>query len=325
MGPILCNYYLTYRCNARCSFCDIWRNPQYKHIKDAEVKIVIKRLKEVKSIGVRFIDFTGGEPLLYNNLPKVLQCARELKFITSITTNCLLYPQRAKEIKGLISFLHFSLDSMNSAQHDNLRGVPTFDKVMESIEIALSLGEKPDLLFTVTEENFRSCEKLVKFAQKKRLILIINPVFKHLSDQKLQLEILGYLDQYQNKSYVYVNRAFHRFRRHEGNQAQKPRCRAVSSTVVISPQNELLLPCFHFAIKKIKIETELVNIRRSKQFKDIENMQGRYPFCSGCVINCYFDPSFAYSFDLYTWLSLISKAKYILDKYIRSPVERYFK
>ena len=26
-GPILCNYYLTYRCNARCGFCDIWEKP----------------------------------------------------------------------------------------------------------------------------------------------------------------------------------------------------------------------------------------------------------------------------------------------------------
>ncbi len=26
-NPVLCNYYLTYRCNASCSFCDIWEKP----------------------------------------------------------------------------------------------------------------------------------------------------------------------------------------------------------------------------------------------------------------------------------------------------------
>ena len=25
--PILCNYYVTYRCNAKCGFCDIWERP----------------------------------------------------------------------------------------------------------------------------------------------------------------------------------------------------------------------------------------------------------------------------------------------------------
>ena len=27
MKPILCNYYVTYRCNAACGFCDIWEQP----------------------------------------------------------------------------------------------------------------------------------------------------------------------------------------------------------------------------------------------------------------------------------------------------------
>ncbi|TAE90870.1 MAG: radical SAM protein, partial [Bacteroidetes bacterium] len=25
--PVLCNYYVTYRCNATCHFCDIWEKP----------------------------------------------------------------------------------------------------------------------------------------------------------------------------------------------------------------------------------------------------------------------------------------------------------
>jgi len=324
MKPILCNYYLTYRCNARCSFCDIWRKPQYYHAEDAKFETVIKHLNELKFIGIRFIDFTGGEPLLYKNLPKVLKRARELKLLTSVTTNCLLYPNRAEQIKGLVSFLHFSLDSMNAIQHDTLRGIPVFDRVMESIELALLLGEKPDLLFTVTEENFESCKALARFAQKQRLMLIVNPVFLHYSKHRLSLEILNYLDHYKNEPYMYINRAFHRFRRFGGNQIHKPRCRAVSSTIVISPNNELLLPCFHFAVEKVKIKTDLGKIRKSKQFKELEKMQGRYPFCSGCVINCYFDPSYIFSFDQYTLLSLLSKTKYVLDKYIRAHIENAF-
>ena len=28
MKPLLLHYYVTMRCNARCSFCDIWRKKQ---------------------------------------------------------------------------------------------------------------------------------------------------------------------------------------------------------------------------------------------------------------------------------------------------------
>ena len=35
--PVLCNYYVTYRCNATCSFCDIWEKPSpYITLENAE-------------------------------------------------------------------------------------------------------------------------------------------------------------------------------------------------------------------------------------------------------------------------------------------------
>ena len=35
--PVLCNYYVTYRCNAKCSFCDIWEKPSpYITLADVE-------------------------------------------------------------------------------------------------------------------------------------------------------------------------------------------------------------------------------------------------------------------------------------------------
>ncbi|MBN1350700.1 radical SAM protein [candidate division KSB1 bacterium] len=325
MKPILCNYYLTYRCNARCSFCDIWRNRRYPKNASANIDTVLRNLTELKSLGIRFIDFTGGEPLLYPELPRVLRHARKLKMLTSVTTNCLLYPQRAEQIKKLVSFLHFSLDSMIPAQHDELRGVPAFDSVMKSIDIAKALGEKPDLLFTVTEYNYSAAEALVRFSQQQRLILILNPVFKHLSQKSLSQQVLDFLNQFKNEPYIYMNRAFHHFRRHGGNQIERPRCKAVSSTIVISPENDLLLPCFHFACEKIPVKTSISAVRSSAKFMQIQKMQGRYSFCSGCSINCYFEPSFTVSFNFYTWLSLYSKARYIIDKYVRAKLENLLK
>jgi MoaA/NifB/PqqE/SkfB family radical SAM enzyme len=87
--PALCNYYLTYRCNARCVFCDIWQKPSpYVVWED-----YITNLNSLKKLKVRIIDFTGREPLLHPRLPQMLEKAKASGFLTTVTTNCLLYPK----------------------------------------------------------------------------------------------------------------------------------------------------------------------------------------------------------------------------------------
>ena len=106
-GPVLCNYYLTYRCNAACTFCDIWEKPSPYVTRES----FLQNLQALRRLGVKIIDFTGGEPLLHRDLPFFLQTAQEMGFITTITTNTLLYPKRAHDLRGKVDMLHFSLDA----------------------------------------------------------------------------------------------------------------------------------------------------------------------------------------------------------------------
>jgi MoaA/NifB/PqqE/SkfB family radical SAM enzyme len=90
-NPVLCNYYVTYRCNATCSFCDIWLKPSpYVTLETAA-----QNLHDLKRLGVKVIDFTGGEPLLHRQIDQLLLLAKKQKFITTLTTNGLLYPKYA--------------------------------------------------------------------------------------------------------------------------------------------------------------------------------------------------------------------------------------
>ena len=125
--PVLCNYYLTYRCNAKCGFCDIWERPSpYATLENVEAN-----LKDLKKLGVKVVDFTGGEPLLHRQLPEFLRLAKTMGFITTVTTNTLLYPKYAESLKGLIDMLHFSLDSADEETHNLSRGVKCFDKFLQ--------------------------------------------------------------------------------------------------------------------------------------------------------------------------------------------------
>jgi len=317
MKPILCYYYITYRCNMQCKYCDIWKKGQQNDVKDSLFQDVADNLPQLKSLGIKFIDFTGGEPLLHPDLPKMLKLAIKLRFRTTVTTNCLLYPEKAEALKGLIDFLHFSLDSMDEKENNRLRGKNSFVKVIESVAIAKKHSERPDLLFTATGTNFKAIDELSRFAHEQKLMLIVNPVFNGGSQKILNSEMLDYLERFKHEPYVYINSAFHQLIRDGGNSKSKPRCRAISSTIVISPENEVLLPCYHHVQLAIPIRRNLTRIQKSNMVNLMKKQQGSFPFCDGCTINCYFDPSFLYKVDRYFWFSLFSKTKYGFDKFIR--------
>lgn len=308
--PILCNYYLTYRCNASCSFCDIWERPSPY----AALENIKSNLLGLKQLGVKVVDFTGGEPLLHRQLPEILRMAKSMGFITTVTTNGLLYPKQAAQLQGLIDMLHFSLDSPDKAEHDTSRGVACFDFVMESIQIARRLGEKPDILFTVFEHNIHQIDTLWRnICLPNDLLLILNPVFEYnevATGQPLSEATLKALTDWGKQKNVYINDAFIQLRRDGGNHVDQPVCRAGSTTLVISPENKLVLPCYHLGIEALPIENNLYELYRSEKVQKLVALEGRLPACEGCTINCYMQPSFAVELSKYWWKALPSTLKY---------------
>lgn len=308
--PVLCNYYLTYRCNASCSFCDIWERPS-PYVTLENVKENLISLKKLK---VKVIDFTGGEPLLHRDIAKILRMAKEMGFITTLTTNGLLYPKLATSLKGLIDMLHFSLDAATAEKHNMSRGVACFDKVMESVSLAKSLGERPDILFTVTEENYEELELVYKnISFPNDLVLIINPVFDYnnlVSSGALSLKTIESLRNWGRKKLVYLNEAFLDLRIQGGNDPDSPVCKAASSTIVISPENKLILPCYHLGSSEFDIAGNLDHLYHSEEVQNVVALEGRLPECKACVINCYMQPSFAVDINQFWFKALSSTLKY---------------
>lgn len=308
--PVLCNYYVTYRCNASCDFCDIWEKPSpYVNIDDVK-----KNLLDLKKLGVKVIDFTGGEPLLHREIIEFLKEAKKLGFITTLTTNTLLYPKLAQQLKGKVDMLHFSLDYASAEKHDKVRGVGCFDFVMKSITIAKELGERPDILMTVFDENIDEIEEVYnKIVVPNNLILLLNPVFDYNNVENhggLSKQNLLKLRQWGKRKNSYLNDAFISLRLDGGNKISNPICKAASTTVVISPENKLLIPCYHLGEKELEINKNLYLLFTSEEAKQARQNEGKLKACEGCVINCYMQPSFAVNLNKYWFKALPSTLKY---------------
>jgi MoaA/NifB/PqqE/SkfB family radical SAM enzyme len=312
--PVLCNYYLTYRCNAKCYFCDIWEKPSPYVAWDN----VAANLRDLRRMGVRVVDFTGGEPLLHRELPRFLQEAKRLGFITTVTTNGLLYPKYANQLRGLVDMLHFSLDSPDASRHNAWRGVACFDHVQQSIQVARSLGERPDLLCTVMDKNIHELETLYReIAQPNGLVLILNPIFGYNDvGDTLSAEHHGFLRRFARQRGVYLNEAFLSLREQGGNHTNRPICRAGDAVVVISPENQLVLPCYHLGLEHHPLQNDLYDRWYSPDVRQARAQAGRLPACEGCTINCYMEPSMTLELDRWWLQSLPSTVRYTLEKWV---------
>jgi MoaA/NifB/PqqE/SkfB family radical SAM enzyme len=306
MAPLVANYYLTYRCNARCHFCDIWalEPPQ-----EADFETIQRNLTDLRRLGVRYIDFTGGEPLLCQDAPRIYTEAKRQGFYTSMTTNTILYPKRAKDMRGLIDFLNFSLDGPDAETHDQSRGVQIFDTLVESVKIAKSLGEYPVLNHTVTAQNYERIREVAELGKQLEARVWLNPAFtahNHYNSNKnptpaIAAAIEAAASEYFNVGY---NRAALAFIQAGGNDTKKPRCKAVDAVIAISPDDKLLLPCYHFAQTGVPIAGRLYELyRESEQVDEYRQSQGKLSVCEGCTVWCYLIPSFFMGVDKYWWLN----------------------
>lgn len=322
---LLCNYYVTYRCNAYCEFCHFGIHENFVNTPFAKLEDFKSNVSQLHKLGVKFIDLTGGEPLLNKDIHHMAKYAHDLGMQTSITTNTLLYHKFAESLAGNVNLLHFSLDSPDEEEHNKIRKVNCFKSVFKSIEIAKSIGEFPDIIFTVTNETYKKLPEMYDIASKHDLVLLVNPVFSYFGNPGLSLHAIEYIEEFiEGKFNIYMNRGFLKLRKDGGNDINNPLCKAVSRVIVISPSNEIILPCFHFSKETIPIDRPIAELRKSDKIKYYKKNEGRFDFCKGCTVNCYFEPSFAFPTNLYAFLSLDSKLKYSFNKLIKQKIQKKF-
>ena len=287
LQPNRCYYYLTYRCNSRCKYCNIWQSETDE--RESSIETIKDHITQLKGMGIQFIDFTGGEPFLKAGFPEILKHAKAVGFPTVFATSGILYAEYAKSIRGVVDCINFSLDTLNHMKYRQRRGVDDLDKVLMGIETAQHLGQKMSLLVTVDEENIDELDDLYAFAKKIRCEMNINPVFSYFKNERFTAQSINRLLDFAHHNSVYVNQGQISLILDGGNKTKAPRCRAISRNTIISPNGYLLLPCYHKAIKRVPIDGSIADAYNSEAVREIQPQEGGYPFCEGCTINCYMD------------------------------------
>lgn len=304
MRPFTANFYSTYKCNDMCEFCGFWQDESLRDVAEAPLEDTKKVLQEIREMGVPYLDVTGGEPLLRDDIGEIVKFAKELGFYVALTTNCLLYPEKAKEITPYVDRLLFSVDSPMPDEHDRIRGVACFDKFSESVKVAASLGKSPTINFTATRESIATLPDMVELARAHNLLLWINPVFDYGALEGFEPETIEHIKYYASNKHVAFSHAALEFIRSFGNNEKKPRCRAAQASITVTPDLCLMIPCHKNKRGKIKIETSVKETLENS--KGLSKEQGKMEICRGCMMWPYMIPSFFSKIDKYFFMSLWS-------------------
>jgi predicted phosphodiesterase len=155
--------YTNFHCNLACSYCSVASSPQARRR-----SLGLSRFRELvdEAVGEGFTELyvTGGEPFLERDLVEMLLYATEQLDVVCLTNAMLYQGWRRRQLERLAGrprlILQTSLDGAQLSFHDANRGHGAWDKAMEGLDVALSLGLPVRVGMTETAQNSTEIEPL---------------------------------------------------------------------------------------------------------------------------------------------------------------------
>jgi SynChlorMet cassette radical SAM/SPASM protein ScmF len=164
-------FYLTEGCNLACRHC--WMGPRFdptgNQYPALSVELFETAIREAEPLGLNCVKLTGGEPLLHPHFTRLLEIVRREALRLIIETNGLLCtPEIAAEIaKSPNRFVSVSIDGMDAATHEWVRGVPgSFEAARQAVCNLVVSGTRPQVIFTVMRKNAGQVDAMVRMAEE---------------------------------------------------------------------------------------------------------------------------------------------------------------
>jgi len=155
LGLRLVEIGLTRRCQCRCAHCAVAITEASSETNELTTSEVRSILDQVAAMHVTEVCFTGGEPLLRQDLVDLVRYAYQLRLVPKISTNGILLSDSliSKLKKAGLAWCAVSIDSAQPGQHDELRRYPgCYEKAIKGINGLVKHGI-PTSIVTYTRKN----------------------------------------------------------------------------------------------------------------------------------------------------------------------------
>jgi MoaA/NifB/PqqE/SkfB family radical SAM enzyme len=300
--------------------CDIWKIDTIKELSIADLE---RHAGDIETLAVRWVVFSGGEPLMHSDLFRFSDRLRRSGIRTTILTTGLLLEKHALKIANGIDDVIVSLDGPADV-HDRIRRIPrAYDLLAQGIRALQRM--RPDFPIsarcTVQRENFSCLRKTMQAARglglrslsflaadvtstafnrpenwpaerQEQVALSVDEI------DSLEKEISGLLEEMERcpgfvlETPEKLQRIVHHFRAHrEMVEPVSPHCNAPWVSAVVESDGTVR-PCFfHKPIGNIREDSlrRILNSSHAIEFRATLDVS-QDPVCRRCVCSLYLDP-----------------------------------
>lgn len=312
--PFYAHYGLTHRCNLKCRMCRVIND--FGQEKELNINQIARLAEFLKSLGVSYISIGGGEPLLREDLPHIIQVLRKQGLMVRLLTNGTLAQQGliGELMSAGLKNISISLDSLDGGKQDDLynsKGV--HKKIIESILLFKeNFSGKGGILLlntVVSPFNIEELPKLCDFAKHLGYYISFVPIeenglaewsfqkqhnllIKEVYDELISIKKRGRSAIFNSVNFLEKSCEFLITKRHNWN------CDAGTLYFSIRPNGGISI-CHKFPPIISAYSSNEKSFFRSKEYekarKDAVNN------CSGCMRPCWAELSFMRSGNRAYW------------------------
>lgn len=152
---------LTNKCSRNCKHCSSNATSSIGNLKELDFEDVCRIIKEAKLMNVETIVFTGGEPLMYDRLPELIELTSKLEMKSTIYTFAYRTDETLNKYRSLINLglnkIVYSLaDSLSDEEDISIYDKDQFfDKIFEGNNARLGFH------YTVSKDSFPRLNSVV--------------------------------------------------------------------------------------------------------------------------------------------------------------------
>ncbi len=280
------DFSLTYRCPLRCKHCYAGHVMKPLSTKDEltvnEIKEIIKTLV---AQGCFEICFTGGDPILKDNIIEILDFTKQLDcYVRILTSGFKLNRELCETLANNphVYDVEVSFFGTSNESHEFITQIPgSFKKVCETIELLTTLGIKTIIKYIIMKHNINEAPKLPALANRLGADFcysggLIYPRLNFDTDpQKLMANIDDLMDYF-----LWFKKSGYSFECGDHN------CKTVGKTIcAISPIGDVRLCEFFPGIIGNLKNNSFNEIWVSKEVGTLRRLLAENKLCNNCAIN----------------------------------------
>lgn len=172
--PLTVSWEITHRCNQDCLYCGIARYPK----PELSTKAAIDVIDRLALLGTERISFTGGEPLMREDIGYIMNYTREKGILPTLNTNGILLKKLIGSLSS-VSRITISLDGPDQVYRE-LRQSDSCHKTIESIKLCKSKGIPVVLTMVLSQRNLNEVEFVLGLAGQFGIKVIFQPASLYL-------------------------------------------------------------------------------------------------------------------------------------------------